>query len=76
MITIAGRKLISTLSIITTHFITIGFVFPSLDLIHLPVYLRELLATILKFIMLDLTSLISSPECEMKYSLQGPGKGT
>ena len=68
MITIAGRKLISTLSIITTHFITIGFVFPSLDLIHLPISLREWIATILNFIMLDLTSLVSSPECDLKFN--------
>merc|ERR1711871_1539833 len=50
----------------TTHLITMGFTFPSLDLIHLPKVIRDWIADFLKLIMIDLTSFMSSPECEWK----------
>eukprot|EP00944_MAST-04C_sp_MAST-4C-sp1_P010076 g10076.t1 len=63
---IAARKLVATLSVMTTHLITMGFTFPSLDLIHLPKVIRDWIADFLKLIMIDLTSFMSSPECEWK----------
>jgi hypothetical protein len=63
----AGRKVGLVFSVVASRVITLGFYFPSLNLVQLPAAVREIINSMLRFVMLDIQSFMTSPECEWKF---------
>jgi hypothetical protein len=56
-----------TATILAKHSLNLSFIFPLLQLFHLPPEIRDLLARFLSIITIDITGMVSSPECEWGF---------
>ena len=63
-----ARHYATGMGITVSHFVTINFTFPSIDLINLPGAVKDFLGAIIGFFSFDLNSIVGPPECVIEGS--------